>query len=564
MDTTSKPNHTVTDFSHLAEIGPSKKALNRDTAHPPQVSFNMMGNGSVAQISSLLNEMKDPKVQYLLMLALQQNTDAIAALNQMLGPQQYNMLINNYLHTSHAAVAAAAAAAMQMVNNKTNGSMHSLQNQQQMMNQQLQPSAATVAQQFQQFSSSTSASLPMNQCQQHFQAYQYHQTAQANQTTPLPESKLSSLAISSSSMNINSCTSSNSSKNNSSKKRSKSPPTNGENNMDPTNSVLVEPSREYITGNGDSAQVPLQQPQYPSRNLNKDEKQRLLTEATDLTRQLLRINAILDIDTLVLTCDLQKGQVLDRKSNCAELLIAANELVEMDQEKNPIQLASDIFNGKRTIFPRQESNGSVKNDHDANFDPYRNIPTKHEMQRGDILREIASQYTSLYRKSPSNQLLPIKEASIGQLEDLMRNYHKDGYKLSPGIKAYLQSALSDRKSPLDEVIGEESLRSLQPICWDVSNVPYCIKSVVYKVTDRRSSAEAKQRAKDLTIRRKLMKETGGGMLSSAVDKQDELSEGSDEKRQRLMVIPNSISPTNELFTSVAVEEGDDDHSDTSM
>ncbi len=540
-----------------------------DTSTADVASSFTIGNSQVSPLSSVV---KDPHSQYLLMMALQQSQDGGAALNQLFGSQQHSLLMSQmssaYLNSTRGAAAVTGIQLNNSLNTKfniLNAAAQAHHQQQQIISQQYQQvaSAAAAAQQYQQQLSTSGGnnSTPMFrqaptvdeqnasllQLQQQLQVLQQQHNNQqhlhiAKQMASMP----SIIGTQYSPLNGTIPTGGNQS-------------LNGPEyvNRISEDSVDRAPLPTIMTNSTKAAEnrsesPPLYQPFHqPTRILGKDERQRLLTEATDLTRQLLRINAILDIDTLVLTCDLQKGHILDRKANCAELLVAANELVELEHERNPIQLASDIFNGKRTIFPRQETIINSKPEVDGSYDPYRNIPTKHEIQRGDILREIASLYTSLYRKSPSNPLLSIKEATIGQVEDLMRNYHKDGYKLSPGIKAYLQSAISDRKCSLEDPIGEESLRPMQPICWDVGNVPYCIKSVVYKITDRRSSAEAKQRAKDLTIRRKQMKE---GNLNSA-DKQEESSHGSwggNKKRQRSATDTVTVSPANKKSFSLPI------------
>lgn len=272
------------------------------------------------------------------------------------------------------------------------------------------------------------------------------------------------------------------------------------------------------------------------RTLTKEEKQRLLNEANDLAKQLMRVYTILDMEAMLMVCDLRQGVVLDRKANCAEMLVAANELTDMEREKNPIILASDIYNQRRTIFPKHEklclynvgSGGHTFATHNGTnqplpiVNPYQTIPMRHEILRGDLIREVGAMYTAMYRRSHTNTMLSIKEASIAQVEDIMRQYHKDGYKLSPGIKAYLTSHLSERKEPLGDIDGDPSLRSVQPICWDVQNVPYYVKSVIYKITDKRSSAEAKLRAKELTVKRQKLQKSDQSML----------------KKEKAMIIPS--------------------------
>lgn len=309
------------------------------------------------------------------------------------------------------------------------------------------------------------------------------------------------------------------------------------------------------------------------RHLNEEERQALLRDAADITNKLMRIYSLCDIDVLVLNCSLEKKVVLDRKASCVELLVAADELengqcFQTESEKpvsttstssssnstvsvnqNPLKLACDIYHGQRTLFPKYEvlldkreryanqfmraldmgvahpggdlsssfpdvvsmPPSTASNPGNIVVDPYQRIPYKYDMRRGETLREIASNYTALYRKSPSNQVLTVKEASIDEIEELFRNYHKDGYRLSPSVKAYLESHVSNSKyrlGPIEpshtvsSVSGKEDSsfdqnRSLLPICWDISKVPISIKYAIYKVIDGRRSQKARDRAKTL-------------------------------------------------------------------
>ena len=348
------------------------------------------------------------------------------------------------------------------------------------------------------------------------------------------------------------------------------------------------------------------------RMLSKDEKQRLLRDATDLTRKLLRLYAVLDLDVLVLVCDMERGQVVDKKTSCVELLVAANELTTtINKPDNPLHLAMDIHTGKRSIFPRNEvrpdmnplmlatgnSNNSTTNtstvgssSNGSNIgsiagsipigplvgNPYDYILVKHDVQRGDVVREIAVNYTSMYRKSNSNNHLSVKEAPIIQVEDLLRNYYRDGYRLSPGIKAYLTSNLCERigqKLPsiqMQKINNAPSKTSLYPICWDVSSVPAAIKSSVYKIVDGRNSEEAKQRARNLVLVRKnaaLKRKSdrehamnggggpstpNGGDLDQFDDDEDVLDE--DDEQELLGSEARGSGDTNDRFSGDSVEE----------
>ncbi len=270
-----------------------------------------------------------------------------------------------------------------------------------------------------------------------------------------------------------------------------------------------------------------------TRNLTKAERQKLQAEAMELQRQLLRIYSILDIETLILNCDLQKGQIIDRKATCGELLVAANEIAAIDKSQNPIKIASDIYNRKRTLFPRQEipSKNAFSN---GGFDPYCTLPHKHEVQRGKLLREVATMYSSLYRKSPSNQSLTIKEATLGEVETLICNYYKDGYKISPGMQQYMESPIN-RKNPLETPqLDPTQPKEIYPICWDTNNIPYCVKSLIYKCWDRRSSEEAAQRARNLTAKRKQLQAKKSEV---EVKKGQQNNTESKHKRPRLLHSP---------------------------
>lgn len=299
----------------------------------------------------------------------------------------------------------------------------------------------------------------------------------------------------------------------------------------------------------------------PTRFLSKEEKQKLSSEAADLTRQLMRIYSILDLDAMLLVVDFkERGQVVERKYNSAEMLIASQEIVEnAERDRNhPLKLASDIYHGKRTIFAKYErplgsfgsttstsvhsspshtnprfdgqtTNGKINitnssslgssNDSGGSIaDPYRSICVRHDIPRGEIIRDIGSMYTSMYKKSHTNSFLSIKEATIGQVEDILRSYYRDGYKLSPGILSYLTSHVSERKdnSFLTRVEGDPALKHLQPLCWDTQNVPFYLKSTLYKMLDKRSSEEAKMRARNLTLQRKLKAEANPGEIKEPV------------------------------------------------
>ncbi len=291
----------------------------------------------------------------------------------------------------------------------------------------------------------------------------------------------------------------------------------------------------------------------PYRHLNSDERQTLLRDAADITHKLMRIYSLCDIDVLVLNCSLQHKKMVDRKASCVELLVAADEMetgqcflsghsqqvntttASMSTPiQNPLKLACDIYHGQRTLFPKYEvllekreryanhltdevqtnphrghnakqssplSIGEdIKHSITGLCDPYQRIPYKYDMRRGETLREIASNYTSMYRKSHSNQILTVKEASIDDIEDLFRNYHKDGYRLSPSVKSYLESHVSNRKGPLGSIQpqdAESKSKNALPICWDVAKVPISVKYAIYKVADGRRSEKARERAKTL-------------------------------------------------------------------
>lgn len=270
----------------------------------------------------------------------------------------------------------------------------------------------------------------------------------------------------------------------------------------------------------------------PSRSLTKEERQKLTNEAAELTRQLMRLYSVLDLDVMLLVCNLKdNGQIIERKANCPEMLIACQEIVDamydqsnengIDSRTNPLKLALDIYQGKRSIFAKYEvANHTSINNHlkpirtnetmevSLHHSPNRTFHRRHEsFPRGDIIRDIGCLYTSMYKKSFSNFSLSIKDASIAQVEDILRGYHRDGYKLSPGILAYLSSSFSERKDSkfLNLIEGDPELKPHHPLCWDVNNVPYYLKVVVYKTSDKRSSDEAKLRAKTLTAKRQKRK-----------------------------------------------------------
>ena len=118
----------------------------------------------------------------------------------------------------------------------------------------------------------------------------------------------------------------------------------------------------------------------------------------------------------------------------------------------------------------------------------------------------------------------------------MLNYYKDGYKISPSMQQYLTSPMSDCKRPLESPQLDPQQRDVYPICWDTSDVPYCIKSPIYKCTDRRSSAEAAQRARNLTAKRKQLQSiadcTSDSNDSEELSEQDKTQHKSNKNNKR--------------------------------
>jgi hypothetical protein len=251
-------------------------------------------------------------------------------------------------------------------------------------------------------------------------------------------------------------------------------------------------------------------------------------------------------DALFIVCDMEEEQVIEKKATCIELLVAANEMIDglhgLDNalDCNPLRLAMDIHHGRRSIFSRHEvtvpptshvvshlahssshaaaaaasantASAAATTPRNSTADPYQLIRVSRELQRRPLISEMAGNYTAMYRKSPSNYQLRLKDTSLLQVEDCLRNYLRDGYRISPGIKAYLTSSLSERRhQPLppiqmaEELIEQEKTNGavIYPICWDTRSVPAVIKAFVYKIADGRNSVEAKQRARNLVhIRR---------------------------------------------------------------
>jgi hypothetical protein len=280
----------------------------------------------------------------------------------------------------------------------------------------------------------------------------------------------------------------------------------------------------------------------------------------------MRYYNILDVGAMVVTADLKINTVLDVKANCSEMLYIGNEIKNvvtittttqtstndlLGQENglpagtstnstnntisstttitkpSLISIASDIYNQKGTFFPKYESKHISKDyqgasstsnglviiaidgtnavagaTYNGGWNPYDAIPEKKNVKRIEFLSKIGHMYTHMYKYSESNTSLVVNEASIAGIEQILRNYHRDGYKLSPGILTYLTSHVCDLQGPLDAVSGDPALKNVQPICWDVGNVEPLIKRIVYKLKDRRSSDEARSRGKLLVTMQK--------------------------------------------------------------